>query len=227
MYTLILLSGGTGSRMQNSVPKQYMLLAGKPVIMHILEKVDRIAAIGEIVIVCAPEYQNQIAQTASQYGITKKMVFAPAGKTRQASVLSGLSQVRTEDVIIHEAARPFVKTEDFEELLRCPCRNATFGLDIPFTVLKGHTDVEGILTRSELFNVQLPQKFETRLLLDAHQKAVAEDASFTEDASQVFHYFPKTQIRICAGKDYNVKLTTRIDMLVGEIIYDEVFRRRV
>lgn len=226
MYTLILLSGGTGSRMQNNVPKQYMLLAGKPVIMHILEKVDRIDPIEEIVIVCTPQYQEDIALVAQQYGITKKMVFAPAGPTRQASVMSGLSRVKTEDVIIHEAARPFVKTEDFEALINCPARNATLGLDIPFTVLKGHQSVEGILTRSELFNVQLPQKFETDILRQAHEKAVKDGLTFTEDASQVFHYFPGTVIHICPGKDYNIKLTTRIDMLVGEIIYDEVFRRR-
>ena len=58
------------------------------------------------------------------------------------------------------------------------------------------------------------------------RKALEEGTSFTEDASQVFHYFPQTRIRICQGKDYNVKLTTRIDMLVGEIIYEEVFSGR-
>lgn len=226
MYTLVLLSGGSGTRMQNSVPKQYLLLAGKPVIMHILEKVDGIDAIGQIVVVCTPQYEETISQMAAQFGIRKRIVFAPAGSTRQASVMSGLSLVGTDDVIIHEAARPFVRTEDFEELIACPERNATFGLDIPFTVLKGHEAVEGILTRSELFNVQLPQKFETGLLREAHRKAQEDGTSFTEDASQVFHYFPQTRIRICPGKDYNVKLTTRIDMLVGEIIYDEVFRRR-
>ena len=194
--------------------------------LHTLEKVDRIDAIGQIVIVCTPRYEETISQMAAQFGIRKKIVFALAGPTRQASVMSGLSRVGTDDVIIHEAARPFVKTEDFEELIACPERNATFGLDIPFTVLKGHEAVEGILTRSELFNVQLPQKFETGLLREAHRKALEEGTSFTEDASQVFHYFPQTRIRICQGKDYNVKLTTRIDMLVGEIIYDEVFSGR-
>ena len=141
-------------------------------------------------------------------------------------VLSGLSLVTSPDVIIHEAARPFVKVEDFEEIINCPERNATFGLDIPFTVLRGQDHVEGVLTRSELFNVQLPQKFETSVLKEAHDKALADGMTFTEDASLVFHYFPGTIIHICQGRDYNVKLTTRIDMLAGEIIYDEVFRRR-
>ena len=226
MFTLILLSGGAGTRMKYAVPKQYMLLAGKPVIMHILERLDSIQAISDIVVVCTPEYEGTITEMVSQYGIRKPIRYAPAGRTRQESVLSGLSLVTSPDVIIHEAARPFVKVEDFEEIIRCPERNATFGLDIPFTVLRGQDHVEGVLTRSELFNVQLPQKFETTVLKEAHGKALADGMAFTEDASLVFHYFPETIIHICQGRDYNVKLTTRIDMLAGEIIYDEVFRRR-
>ena len=57
MYTLVLLSGGVGSRMHNNIPKQYMLLAGKPMIMHVIEKVDVIDSIAKIVIVCADDYQ--------------------------------------------------------------------------------------------------------------------------------------------------------------------------
>ena len=55
MFTLILLSGGAGTRMKYAVPKQYMLLAGKPVIMHILERLDSIQAISDIVVVCTPD----------------------------------------------------------------------------------------------------------------------------------------------------------------------------
>lgn len=225
-YTLVLLSGGSGSRMHNSVPKQYMLLAGKPVIMHILERVDLIPTIEEVIVVCADEYVEQVGLMLAQYGVRKKVRFAPAGLTRQASVNSGLSLVTTDDVIIHESARPFVKVEDFERLINEKERNAIFGLDIPFTVIKGHDKVEGLLTRSELVNVQLPQKFETQLLKKVHEIALREGAEFTEDASMVFHYNPDIPIEICQGMEYNVKLTTRIDLLVGEQIYDDVFRRR-
>lgn len=226
MYTLVLLSGGTGKRMNNAVPKQYMLLAGRPVIMHILERMDQIEEISEIVVVCADEYVSAIQLMLNQYGVHKKVKFAPAGLSRQASVLSGLRLVKTEDIIIHEAARPFVKVEDFESLIHEECRNAMFGVDIPFTVIKGHEYVEGLLTRSELVNVQLPQKFETKVLLDAHEKAEKDGLIFTEDASMVYHYSPDVRIKICKGLEYDIKLTTRMDMLTGEQIYDEVFRRR-
>lgn len=226
MYTFILLSGGVGSRMHNSIPKQYMLLAGKPMIMHVLEKVNSLKAIARIIIVCADEYRSSISLMLEQYGITIPVEFAPAGKTRQASVLSGLKLVNTSNVIIHEAARPFVKVEDYQELIDEPVENAMIGSDIPFTVVLGHNTVEGILDRSALVNVQLPQKFNTELLREAHLKAELEELSFTEDASLLFHYCPEAAIKIIRGKEYNIKVTTRFDMLTGEIIYDEVFRRR-
>ena len=226
MYTLVLLSGGIGSRMHNNIPKQYMLLAGKPMIMHVLEKVNAIDTIAQIVIVCAEEYQSSLNLMLDQYGIKKPVKYALAGETRQASVLSGLKMVNTADVIIHEAARPFVKIEDFIELIDEPTENAMIGSDIPYTVVEGHDKIEGILDRSILVNVQLPQKFKTSLILNAHLKAEREGAFFTEDASLLFYYCPEVKIKIVKGKEYNIKVTTHIDMLAGEIIYDEIFRRR-
>lgn len=225
-YTFVLLSGGAGTRMQQSIPKQYMLLAGKPMIMHVLDKVDTISQIESIVIVCADEYRQALDLMLEQYGIRKPVTYAKAGDSRQASVLSGLRLVENENVIIHEAARPFVTVDDYKELIDCPFENAMTGLDIPFTVLKGHENVEGLLVRSELVNVQLPQKFNTKLILEAHEKAAGEAKKFTEDAGLVFYYNPDVPIKIIKGKDYNIKVTTRMDMITGEIIYDEIFRRR-
>lgn len=226
MYTLVLLSGGTGTRMHNNIPKQYMLLAGKPVIMHTLERVEAIKEITEVVIVCAAEYVNCIEMMLKQYNITMSVKFAEAGKTRQASVQSGLEMVQTEKVIIHEAARPFVNIADFMMLINETCENAIIGTSIPFTVIKGHDYVEGILTRSELVNVQLPQKFNTALLKNVHEKAKTDNREFTEDASMVYHYFPDVKIKICSGSDYNIKLTTPTDFITGELIYKEYFARR-
>lgn len=226
MYTLVLVAGGSGSRMKKDIPKQYLLLAGKPVIMHILERIDRIKEIAGAVIVCADEYIPLISGMMVQYNITIPVKFAKAGDTRQASVKSGLESVATEHVILHEAARPFVSENDFVRLMKEPCENATYGLDIPFTVIKGHEVVEGILDRSELVNVQLPQKFNTTILREAHEKAGQEKRMFTEDAGLVHFYYPDIGIKICEGMVYNIKLTTSMDLVMGEMIYKEYFMRR-
>jgi len=226
MYTLVLLSGGVGARMKKEIPKQYLLLAGKPVIMHILERINKVKEIAKIVIVCKEEYRASIKLMLVQYNITVPVKFAKAGDTRQESVKSGLEFVTTENVILHEAARPFVSERDFIRLIEEPGKNVTFGTTIPFTVIKGHERVEGILDRSELVNVQLPQKFDANLLKEAHDKAAQEKRVFTEDAGLVYYYYPNTKIKICEGMDYNIKLTTSMDLMTGEIIYKEYFARR-
>lgn len=227
MYTAVLLSGGVGSRMNHSIPKQYMLLAGKPVIMHTLEKLDMIDEIKEIVVVCAEEFRQYIEMIITQYGIMKPIQFANAGATRQESVKSGLEFVKTDSVIIHEVARPFVKTEDFRRLIECDDENVILGAPINYTVIKGDECVKELLTRSELINVQLPQKFNTELLKSAHSMAEKEGTSFTEDAGLVFYYNKNVKIKIIDGTDYNIKLTTPMDMIIGESIYQEFFLRRV
>ncbi len=226
MYTLVLLAGGSGSRMKKDIPKQYLLLAGKPVIMHVLERIERIKEISEVVIVCTDEYVPLIKRMLLQYNVAVSVTFARAGDTRQSSVKSGLKLVKTENVILHEAARPFVSESDFVRLIDEPCENAMYGLSIPFTVIEGHDTVEGILDRSKLVNVQLPQKFNTRILQEAHEKAERDKRLFTEDAGLLFYYRPDANIKICEGMDYNIKLTTSMDLVMGEMIYKEYFARR-
>lgn len=226
MYTLVLLSGGSGFRMKKTIPKQYLLLAGKPVIMHTLERIDRVKEISEIVIVCTEEYIPSIGMMLRQYDIQTPIRFARAGVTRQDSVKSGLELVTTEYVVLHEAARPFVSEMDFRKLIKESSINAIYGMPIPFTVIKGHENVEGILSRQELINVQLPQKFSTNILRNAHRRAGQERRLFTEDAGLVYFYYPETDIKICTGMDYNIKLTSPMDLIIGEVIYKEYFARR-
>lgn len=227
MLSAILLSGGVGSRMNQSVPKQYMLLAGKPVIMHTIERLDAIDKIKDIIIVCSQEYYEVIDKMIGQYGISKKIIYAPAGATRQESVRSGLAFVNTTSVLIHEAARPFVKKEEFSKLIKSSASNVIIGSRIPYTVVKGNKYIEGLLERSELINVQLPQKFDTASLKKAHELACAEGKRFTEDGSLLFHYFPETKIKIVEGTEYNIKITMPLDMVASDIIYREYFQRRV
>lgn len=226
MYTLVLLSGGTGSRMKKSIPKQYLLLAGKPVIMHTMERINQIKEISNVVIVCTDEYISVIKEMLVQYNITVPVRFAKAGLTRQDSVKAGIELVSTENVVLHEAARPFVLETDFKRLLEEPNENAIYGTSIPFTVLKGHDKVDGVLDRSKLVNVQLPQKFHTSILKKAHENAQKDKKAFTEDAGLIYYYYPDIEIKICSGMDYNIKLTTSMDLITGEIIYKEYFARR-
>ena len=218
MYSVILLSGGRGCRMQESTPKQYLLLCGKPMIMHSIERFDIIDQINEIVIVCDNIYVDNIKQMLHEYNVETPTVFANSGATRQESVYNGLCAATNKNVLIHEAARPFVRVEEFQQIINDESENISYGYNIPYTVLKGNSTVEGILNRSELINVQLPQKFNRDLLLQAHEVARSRGDIYTEDASLLFDIF-HTEISIIKGTSYNLKITEPIDLLMGEIIY--------
>ncbi len=225
MYSAILLSAGSGTRMKEEVPKQYLLLGGKPMIMHSIERLDRLTMINEIIIVCDNSYKNHLEKMIKEYAITTPVKYVQGGALRQESVYNGLQQVSNNDVIIHEAARPFVKESEFQILIEDESRNATLAYDIPFTVLKGKEHITSNLDRSELINVQLPQKFDTSAVIQAHKKARAEGNIYTEDASLMFAN-SDIKIKILKGSSYNVKITEPIDLVLGEIIYKNIITNR-
>lgn len=216
--SMILLSGGSGQRMGLNFPKQFLLVGGKPLIIHSLEKIDSINEISEIIIPSPKDHIEQTISIISKHNISKPIKYIVGGETRQESVFKALELIKSERVLIHEAVRPFVKTDEFIELIRSDSDNAIYGIDIPFTVLNGKRFIEQNLKREELINVQLPQIFNTNALFEAHKKAAIEKLEFTEDSSLLFHYF-NTKIKILKGTEYNIKITKPIDRRLAEIIY--------
>ncbi|MBS4174948.1 2-C-methyl-D-erythritol 4-phosphate cytidylyltransferase [Bacillus sp. FJAT-49736] len=206
--------------MQLDIPKQFLLIGGKPILVHALEKIDLMEEIKEIIIPSPKEFIEKTEEVIFHYGFTTPIYCIEGGETRQDSVYKGLLETKFESVIIHEAVRPFVTVEEFRKLIYEDVENAIYGLDIPFTVLEGEEYIENNLERDKLINVQLPQKFNKPKLLYAHECAKEEGMNFTEDASLFFHYF-HSNIRVLAGSDYNIKITKPIDRKIAEIIYKE------
>ncbi|MCC2248685.1 MAG: IspD/TarI family cytidylyltransferase [Bacillota bacterium] len=219
-FSFILLSGGVGKRMQLNTPKQFLLLAGKPIFIHVLEKIDNISEIKEIIIPCPTNFIHKTQQIISDYRFTKPIFCVEGGESRQESVYKGLKKASYENTIIHESVRPFVTPDTFKKLIHANNESAILGLDIPFTVLNGKSIVEGILKREELINVQLPHKYNTKKILYAHECAREDELHFTEDAGLYFHYF-NSEISILKGSEYNIKITKPIDRIIAEAIHKE------
>ncbi|WP_240795365.1 IspD/TarI family cytidylyltransferase [Aquibacillus halophilus] len=216
----ILLSGGIGARMKLATPKQFLLVGGKPILVHVLERIDTIKEIKEIIIPSPKEFIEKTEEIISNFGFSTTIHCIEGGATRQESAYKGLLEASNEQTVIHEAVRPFVTREEFVELIQNPDEAAIFGLDIPFTVLGGNDYIEENLERNYLINVQLPQKFPTAKLLIAHQHAELNGLSFTEDASLYFD-FHKSKVKVLKGSEYNFKITNPIDRKLAEIIYTE------
>jgi len=218
---MIILAGGVGKRMNKPIPKQFLILAGKPIIVHVLEKVEQLKDVERVVITCPPEYVAETHMLLQHRNLVGRFTCVEGGETRQESVYKGMLELgECDTVVIHEAVRPFVSVAEFRELIDSDHENAIYGVRIPFTVLAGHEYVEDTLERSRLVNVQLPQKFDGAKLMKAHEKARAEGIEFTEDASLLFHY-EQSQIRILEGSERNIKITEPTDLIIGEAIYNE------
>lgn len=221
MFSAIVLAGGAGSRAQQAMPKQFMSIAGKPMIMHTLERLDQLDAVSEIIIPCYPDNKQRLEDDIQTYMLTKPCHIINGGASRQESALLALRIAREKHVLIHEAARPFITREEFQTLINAAGDSVIYGLDIPFTVsLAQEGKLVSLLERSELVNVQLPQKFPRLALLAAHEKAAAEGKTFTEDAG-VLHHYDGREIRVIQGSYWNIKITEPIDFVMAERIYTE------
>lgn len=198
------------------------MLSGKPVIMHTLERIEKIDSIKEVIVVCLENYISYLEDYIVKYNLKKSYKIVSGGRSRQESVLNGLKNVQCKAVVIHEAARPFVLKKDFEKIINHEFENVTFGIKIPYTVLKNKKQlIANILDRDTLVNIQLPQKFNVEKLLDAHYKSRKNSKKkFYEDVS-LFFYYTKNEVYILEGQDYNIKLTTNFDLSIAEKIYKE------
>ncbi len=222
---MVVLAGGIGKRIGRPFPKQFLLLGGKPLIVHVLEKARALPEIERVAITCPEAHLEPTRELISNHGLGPKFECILGGASRQESVYNGLVALGGIDsVIIHEAVRPLITVDTFRTLIDAPDENVMYGIPISFTVIKGHEYVEGLLDREELVNVQLPQKFDRAKLLAAHESARREDVFFTEDAGLFFHYTGEP-VRILPGSDENIKITVPTDTVTAEAIYADIIGR--
>jgi len=222
---LIVLAGGVGKRIGRPVPKQFLLLGGKPLIVHVLEKARMLPEIERVVVTCPEAHLAATRELIANHRLGAKFECILGGDSRQSSVYNGLRALDGYDsVLVHEAVRPLITVATFRDLIAAPDENAMYGTPISFTVLKGHEYVEALLEREELVNVQLPQKFDRAKLLSAHEAARRDGLEFTEDAG-LFHSYGAGPVRILRGSDENIKITVPTDIVTAEAIYADFLGR--
>ena len=206
----ILLAAGNGSRMNIDLPKQFLKINGKPIFIFSLEILRKLESIENIIVTCNINYMEQYNQYCEDFGI-ENVTFINGGKSRQESVFLGLRHVTSTRVLIHEAARPLIAL-DFVEYLISFTEDIAIVPTVPikFTVAKGLDYMTEELDRTLLHNIQLPQVFNTKILIDAHLKAIDDNYLTTEDGMLVFHYGGK--VRFVKGRESNIKVTTKLDI---------------
>ena len=218
MISSILLSGGQGKRMKGAIPKQYLLLQGKPLILHALEALLSFPSWSEIAIVCEEKYHPLFLP----YQTKACLRFALPGKERQDSVFSGLQVLspETEWVCIHDGARPLLLPEDLDSVIS---QGRSFGaatLAVPVKMTIKKTDekkiVQKTLSRDHLWEIQTPQVLSYQTLKEGHQKALKTQCIATDDVSLAESL--NQPVLIVPGSYSNLKITTEEDLLLADIL---------
>jgi 2-C-methyl-D-erythritol 4-phosphate cytidylyltransferase len=211
----IIVAGGTGSRMGAEVPKQFLLLAGRPILMHVIEAFYHFERELKIIVVLHPNYYDHWRQLCNEYSFRIDHVLAQGGAMRFHSVQNGLELIDEDGLVaIHDAARPLLSYNLIDRLFS---EAVTQGSAIPaLPVTETIRTIEGgkvrLVDRTFLRTIQTPQVFQVSMLKEAY--AHPYQNSFTDDAA-VLEAMGKT-VHLTDGEPQNLKITNPVDLLFAE-----------
>lgn len=219
MDYIIIVAGGKGLRMGGDLPKQFMPLHGKPVLMHTIERFRAYSDELKIILVLPHEQQDYWRQICLKHNFTIEHTVVDGGQTRFHSSQNGVAAVpddATGVIGIHDGVRPFVSEET---IARCFEAARQFGAALPVLpvtdTLRRVTDDGGYnVQRNDYRTVQTPQTFDAQLLKQAFKQPYSDN--FTDDASVVEALGHK--VTMVDGNRENIKLTTPFDLVVAEAL---------
>lgn len=214
----IIVAGGSGSRMNSPVPKQFIRLNGKPVLMHTISKFTEADPSIRIIIVLPESQLEYWKELCREFNFTCNSCITTGGETRFDSVKNGLAEVKDENAIVavHDAARPLVSTKTILTAFKAAemYGNAVPAVAMNDSIRQIDSTRSIALDRSKYCKVQTPQCFQASLLKRAYRQEYKY--TFTDDATVVEALGEK--IHLIDGNEDNIKITTPQDMVVAEAL---------
>ncbi len=222
MNSVIIVAGGSGSRMNMNINKQFIKINEKEVIAHTIDKFYKNEYIDEIILVVKEDeidYFNK--NIINKYGY-KNIKIALGGKERQDSVYNGLKIVdkNCDMVLVHDGARPFVSKEIIKKAVTETKKASVIGVRVKDTIkVVNNNEIISTPNRNTLWAIQTPQTFKYDLLKRAYEKAYEENFYGTDDSSLVENLGEK--VNIIEGSYENIKITTKEDLNMAYQIIKE------
>jgi len=215
MKTVIITAGGIGSRMESELPKQFLLLKKKPILMLTLERFHSYDSKIQIILTLPSTWVSYWNDLLAHYQFKIPHQIVEGGKERFHSIKNALEIVKGEIVGVHDGVRPLVS---LETIAACFDSAEKFGAAIPFLPINEsmrQLTAEGsnAVMRNEFVCVQTPQCFKKDLLIDAYQQDFHNQ--FTDDASVVES--KGIEIKLVPGNLENIKITTQNDLKIAEL----------
>ena len=219
MNSAIIVAGGRGSRLNSEIPKQFIEILGKPVIVHTLERFERCSDVDEIILVLPQEFIDDYRKASVFSSITKLKHLVPGGATRSESVSNGLAAIdpTAEVVAIHDGARPLVSEDEISRTLSAALSGGAACLVSAVTdTIKEVCDGVIVRThdRTRLRRALTPQAFRVQLIREALERT-GLDESITDDSTAV-ESLGHTVVAV-EGSPRNIKITHREDLAIAEM----------
>ena len=216
----LIIAGGSGNRMHQDIPKQFLTVNERPVIVYTLEAFEKHPEIDAIAVVCIDGWQQVLWAYAKQFNITKLKYVVPGGKNGQDSIRNGVMELEkhfepTDLVLIHDAIRPMVSAEIISDNIRVAQQYGNAITVIPCAEAMMQTE-DGLVSvgsypRDRLKRTQTPQAFRIGDICDLHRRAL--EAGITNSvASCTLKIEMGEQVYFSAGSEKNIKLTTVEDI---------------
>ncbi len=220
---VIIVAGGKGLRMNANLPKQFIAIQGKPILMRTIEAFYRYDSSIHIIVVL-PETDIQYwHELCEKYTFSVHHKITSGGETRFHSVQNGLNQIQELGLVaVHDGVRPFVSEETIDNCFQTAAQqgNAVPAIEPVDSIRKVEGNRNVAVNRADYRLIQTPQVFDVQKLKDAYgQAAHGNVAGFTDDAS-VFE-FAGHIIKLVQGNRENIKITTSFDLLVAEAIMNK------
>lgn len=226
--SVIIPAAGLGTRMGRSSPegegtsrKQFMLLAGEPILIHTIRKFVITPVVSEIVVALRRDDLEWATALFLRQGFGKAVRTVEGGETRQQSVANALASISddTDLVAVHDAVRPFIEPATIEQVIRQAAETgaAIAGIVPVDTVKQVHRNkVRATLQRERLVLTQTPQVFRLELLRRAFEQA-AKDQFVGTDESSLVERLDQVEVAVVPGTDRNIKITKPADMELARL----------
>ena len=218
----VVIAGGSGRRMGQEMPKQFIHVDGKPVIIYTLEGLQRHPQIDAIEVVCIDGWQDTLQAYVKKHGIDKLRGITPGGETAQESIRNGLEaldgQCDDEDVVVvHDGIRPLVDADVLSDVIVTCQRHGNGVTSLPYNeqIFVADDDVSTVryIPRDTLRRVSTPQAYKYGRLRDRYREAFATGVGVSPSSyANTMMVELGERLYFAAGSERNIKLTTAEDL---------------
>lgn len=227
MNIALILAGGIDPDFQMSVPKQFVNVYNRPIIIYTLERFQQHKEIDAIMVACLDGWQEMVTAYAKQFNIGKLQWVIPGGKDGQASAENGIMKLKEECresdiIIVHDAIRPLVSDDTITDSIRV-CREHGMGvaamrtMDTIMKTKDGKVGTESI-SRYSIIRIQTPQAYRMDRLIDIHTKASEAGIMGQVDMNSVVSKLGEP-VWFSKGSELNMKINTVEDVAMFKALY--------